>query len=324
MKEILITIIVPIYRVEDYLSRCVKSLVAQTYKNIEIILVDDGSPDACPLLCDEWGAKDDRIKVIHKENGGLSDARNAGIQAAEGEYILFVDSDDWVSADYVKNLYQAVYDSNADICECDIIRTAGEAVPYGNVQESVPVCYEVEEALKLLIEDSIFHQYVWNKIYKIDCVKNIPFEKGKINEDEFWTYQVFGKAKKVIKIQKKLYYYFQRDNSIMGTVYNQRRLDVLEAKTGRQQYIEKYFPNLSFTAKANLLQSCMYSGQMVILYMRGEERDIALEVVIKYFKDAVVEMEKLPVSLKQKIWIYSARINFKLTCRIRNSLKIGF
>lgn len=320
----MVSIIVPIYKVEDYLNRCVESLVIQTYTNIEIILVDDGSPDTCPLLCDEWKTKDERIKVIHKENGGLSDARNAGIRAAEGEYILFVDSDDWVSTDYVKDLYQAICNSNADICECDIIRTTEKSVLYHDTRESVPVCYEIEEALKLLIEDRIFHQYVWNKIYKTDCVKNIFFEKGKINEDEFWTYQVFGKANKVSKIQKKLYYYFQRDNSIMGTEYNQKRLDVLEAKNRRQQYIEKNFPKLSSIAKVNLLQSCFYSGQMVILYMQDEEREKALEIVIRYFKEAVIGAEKLSVSLKQKFWINSAKLDFKLTCRIRNRLKIGF
>ena len=130
MNESLISVIVPIFKVEDYLNRCVESLIAQTYHNLEIILVDDGSTDTCPQLCDEWAEKDKRIKVIHKKNGGLSDARNAGIRAAEGEYILFVDSDDWVCADYAESLYRAVESSNSDICECDVIRTSGEIMPH--------------------------------------------------------------------------------------------------------------------------------------------------------------------------------------------------
>lgn len=324
MNESLISVIVPIFKVEDYLNRCVESLIAQTYHNLEIILVDDGSTDTCPQLCDEWAEKDKRIKVIHKKNGGLSDARNAGIRAAEGEYILFVDSDDWVCADYAESLYRAVESSNSDICECDVIRTSGEIMPHYEGKECIPVCYEPEEALKLLIEDRIFHQHVWNKIYRCDCIQGIPFEKGMVNEDEFWTYQIFGRANKVSKIQKKLYYYFQRNNSIMGTEYNYKRLDVLEAKNRRQRYIEKNYPRLGPTARINLLQTCMYSGQMVILHMKGEECDRALQSVTAYFKEEAKESKKMPVSLKEKFWFGAAKINFRLVCRIRNRLKIGF
>ena len=123
MEIFLVSIIVPVYKVEDYLSRCVKSLIKQTYRNIEIILVDDGSPDRCPELCDFWVEQDDRIRVIHKKNGGLSDARNAGVSIAKGEYIIFVDSDDWVDDTFVESLYLGAYNTHSDICECEIIKT---------------------------------------------------------------------------------------------------------------------------------------------------------------------------------------------------------
>ena len=119
----LVSIIVPVYKVEDYLERCIRSIVNQTYKEIEIIIINDGSPDKCPEICDKWAEEDKRIKVIHKKNGGLSDARNAGMQIASGEYIAFVDSDDWISPFYLEYLIKAIVDSKCDIVECDIIRT---------------------------------------------------------------------------------------------------------------------------------------------------------------------------------------------------------
>lgn len=326
VSEPLISLIVPIYNVEKYLDRCVKSLVSQTYENIEIILVEDGSPDKCSQICDLWKEKDRRIKVIHKENGGLSDARNTGIKVAKGEYMLFVDSDDWVSPDYVLVLYQAMLSTNADICECEVLKTNGENL--GRILEKKwqPVCYGTELALKLLIKDSVFHQYVWNKIYRVACVKDIFFIQGKINEDEFWTYRVFGNANRIAKIDKKMYYYFQRNDSIMGENYNFKHLDALEAKIERQQYIERNFPALSLEARIDLIQSCIYSGQMILAYMIGEERNMAMKRAYNYLKKATKNVDYLfeRISFKQNVWLILARTNFMLTCKVRNILKIGF
>ena len=323
-KTPLVSVIIPIFKVEKYLNRCVNSVITQQYKNIEIILVDDGSPDGCPALCDQWAERDKRIKVIHKQNGGLSDARNAGIDVSKGEFIVFIDSDDWVSIEYISSLYQAMENTNADICECEIIKTNNSILDEDDEIASNPICYSPEEALNFLIQDKMFHQYVWNKIYKRCCLTGIPFVKGKVNEDEFWTYQVFGKAKKIVKIQKKLYYYFQRPESIMGSVYGLKRLDVLEAKIERQKYIETNFPRLSSVSKANLLQSCIYSGQMILLYMKGSEYNTAITIVKQAFKEAAQQSVKLPIPMKQKIWIELAKINLLFTCRLRNLLKIGF
>lgn len=128
-QEALISVIVPIYRVEEYLPRCIDSLLAQTYQNIQIILVDDGSPDACGRICDEYASTDKRIQVIHKENGGLSDARNAGLSASKGDYIAFVDSDDWVASEYLERMQQSLCKHDADICECSVQHTSGDVLP---------------------------------------------------------------------------------------------------------------------------------------------------------------------------------------------------
>lgn len=324
MKEPLISVIVPIYGVEKYLDRCISTIVNQTYKNLEIILVDDGSPDKCPDICDQWKDKDERIIVIHKKNGGLSDARNAGLEVASGEYISFIDSDDWVSVEFIRCLYDAVKNSNSEICECEVIRTNTlNNVDYSMTNFTV-TSYTTEEAMKLLIRNTIFHQHVWNKLYKKECLQNILFPKGKINEDEFWTYQVFGNVRKVSKIQCQLYFYFQRNESIMGKNYNIRRLDGLEAKLERQEYINHRFPSLNDIALTNMIQSCIYSGQMILLYMNDQEREKAMKRTISYFNTTIKLFAKPSVSFKESVWINLAKINFAMTCKIRNILKIGF
>ena len=233
----LISVIVPIYNVEKYLARCVDSIVNQTYKNLEIILVDDGSPDRCPQMCDDYAEKDSRIKVVHKNNGGLSDARNAGMAVATGEYISFIDSDDYVSDDFFECLLNVMNKENSDIAECSVVKFY-EDNRFDEFSDDLSVkTYDTQDAMSALIAENPFHQHVWNKLYKTELVKDIPYAVGKLNEDEFWTYRVFGRANKVARLNKTMYYYFQRSSSIMGVGYNIRRLDALEGKANRQKKI---------------------------------------------------------------------------------------
>ena len=246
-SENLISIVVPIYNVEKYLHRCVDSLLNQTYGNYEIILVDDGSTDDSLEICDEYRLKDKRVQVIHQDNGGLSRARNSGIKIAKGEYIAFVDSDDWVSEYYLETLINTARNTGADIVECEIMRTSGVENSISG-HSAVYISYSTVEALRLLIEDNVFHQYVWNKLYRRDLMADLYFPHGKTNEDEFWTYRIFANAQKIVKTNSVLYYYFQRNDSIMGTTYSVKRLDALEAKIQRMEYIEKHFPEYDLVA----------------------------------------------------------------------------
>lgn len=218
----------PVYNVQPYIERCITSLEQQTYFNIEIILVDDGSTDDCPKICDAFAKVDSRIKVIHKKNWGLSDARNTGLLEAKGELIAFVDSDDWVSPHYIEVMYDIMQCQLADIVECDVIRSDGSPISLDFSDDLVVTRYNTQEALKLLITDTVFHQHVWNKLYKRDVIKEISFEYGKCNEDEFWTYQVFGNAARIAKVSAPLYFYYQRPESIMGQGYKLNRLDAIE------------------------------------------------------------------------------------------------
>lgn len=321
----LISVIVPIYNVEKYLARCVDSIVNQTYKNLEIILVDDGSPDSCPQMCDDYAKKDSRIKVVHKKNGGLSDARNAGMAVATGEYISFIDSDDYVSDDFFECLLDVINKENSDIAECSVVKFY-EDNRFDEFSDDLSVkTYDTQDAMSALIAENPFHQHVWNKLYKTELVKDIPYAVGKLNEDEFWTYQVFGRANKVSKLNKTMYYYFQRNSSIMGVGYNIRRLDALEGKANRQKYIENNFPELSTQAKIDLYGSCMFAYQSVLKFMSGADKKNALELIRKYRKMYNLSFDEInTIKDSSKKYFMFAKFNFYLCCKMRAVCGIGF
>lgn len=229
MKE-KVSIIVPIYKVEKYLDRCIKSIVDQTYKNLEIILVDDGSPDKCPKICDDWSKKDKRIKVIHKENGGLSDARNEGIRKATGSYIGFVDSDDYIEETFVEILYNSLKKGKTNISQCGI--------NYINDDANI-ICIKGYDADVIktglqMINDYYGNHYienvvVWNKLYDTNLFHKNHFPIGKIHEDEFTTYKLLYKEKNISIVHDNLYNYNQTAGGIMHSKNYIRHLDLLDA-----------------------------------------------------------------------------------------------
>ena len=216
IKEPLISVIVPIYNVEKYLNKCVDSIINQTYKNLEIILVDDGSPDNCPQICDEYAKKDKRIKVIHKENGGLSDSRNVGIQEAKGEYIGFIDSDDYIDSEMYEYLYNLIEKYSADISNCGH-RDVGLVNEEGPLPED-EIVLNSKEALELLSRDTWIKNFAVNKLYKKSLFidNNIEYPVGKIMEDILTTYRLIEKANIIAVGNKNYYNYLKRDNSITG------------------------------------------------------------------------------------------------------------
>lgn len=236
MNEELITVIVPVYKVEAYIHRCINSLLKQTYKNLEIILVDDGSPDKCAEICDEYALIEDRIKVIHKKNGGLSDARNKGIDAAKGNLITFIDSDDWVHEEYIERLYHLLKDTNSDITVCDFIRTSSENFEVNSFIKNIE--FTNIEALAQLT--SVFYLQMvvaWGKLYKRELFEEIRFPEGKIHEDEFTTYRLLFKARKITLTTAQLLYYWQREDSIMGSAFNMKsKIHLIEAYEERSHF----------------------------------------------------------------------------------------
>ena len=215
MKKI--SIIVPVYKVEKYLDTCVNSLVNQTQENIEIILVDDGSPDNCPKICDDWAKKDSRIKVIHKENGGLSDARNKALEIATGDYIGFVDSDDYVSLDMYKTLVELLEKNDADISICQYVRFTENDTPQFTNDNEIYTFDNNIEVLKCMFSDKLVANAVWDKLYKKEIFDGIRFPVGMNYEDSYTTYKLILKANKFAITTSKFYGYMQRSNSIMAT-----------------------------------------------------------------------------------------------------------
>lgn len=214
-KTILVSVIVPIYKVEKYLDVCINSIVKQTYTNLEIILVDDGSPDRCPQICDSWMEKDSRIKVIHKANGGLSAARNSGLDISEGDYISFVDSDDYIAPIFIEILLLNALRNNAQIsCTgyCEVSENAKILGDYGRADELVMNKYE---AIKYLFSSDSFGNYAWNKLYRRDLFDNIRFPNGMMMEDLGTTYLLIEKSEFITYNPQKLYYYLQREDSIL-------------------------------------------------------------------------------------------------------------
>ena len=284
MEMPLISVIVPVYKVEKYLDRCVQSIVDQTYRNLEIILVDDGSPDNCGAMCDAWAEKDPRIKVIHKENGGQADARNVGMAIAMGEYIAFVDSDDWIDAQMYQSLYETMITTDSDIVSCGAKRVWSDGRPAQELLSVNMDCVlEQEAAMEAMITGNGLVQVPCNKLYKSCLVRDILFPVGVAHEDDFWTWQVVFRAKQVSIIRESYYNYLQRGNSTMGVGFSEKRLMVVRAKTERQEYIEKMMPDLTDVGRVDMVYTCMHLGIQVLKNMC--RKDIVR--CMTYLKDTV-------------------------------------
>lgn len=314
----LISVIVPVYKVEPYLDRCVSSIVNQTYKNLEIILVDDGSPDRCGAMCDAWAARDNRIRVIHQENQGGGAARNAALDVASGALIAFVDSDDYLAPNTYDYLY-GLLEQGADIAECDYVEVTDDAAAFS--QDGEVHTYPVQEALVAHIQDRFFCQLIWNKLYRRAVIGAIRFPTGKKIDDEFFTYRVLGNAKTLTRSNRICYAYRQQEDSVMHSMDVQKRLQAVEAKAERQDYILAKFPALADDSLKSLWFTCIYQGQLAQRELGRSEAQQAMQ----YLKGvlAAYPCRLHGCTIKDKIWLSLAAVSLKYTCKIRNSLGKG-
>lgn len=249
MKE-LVSVIIPVYKVEAYLERCVDSVLAQTYENLEILLVDDGSPDGCPALCDKYAAADSRVRVIHQENMGLSGARNAGIDQAQGSYLSFIDSDDYVAPDFIESLYEACVSTGSQLSLCRWMYVHGEELPREEAKkagckttedggEDGLRVYSRRELMEMLYDpDGAYFVVAWNKLYRRELFGEIRYPLGQIHEDEATTYKLFHRAAQGAFVDRPLYGYFVAPTSITRG-FNPRRLDWITGVKERLDFFEK-------------------------------------------------------------------------------------
>lgn len=305
-----ISVIVPVYNVENDIENCLNSILDQTYKNLQIILVDDGSTDRSGRICDIYAQKDKRIEVTHKENGGLADARNTGLEKVMGEYIAFLDSDDYIYPTFYEELYKMVKEYNADIGECEFLRIniedkliAKDIIDNNNVKNITQNIETNEDALCDLygprLKPYIKKVVVWNKLYKKNIFRTIRFPVGKLHEDEYTTYKIIHSAEKIISTNKILHGYMQTKNSIMRQEIKQKRIDDnLDAYIKSSEYFEELgLTEIEMKSRRRYLENCIELAGKVARGS-GANKQKQLEQISKLYKD---NYEKYMDKIKSKI-----------------------
>lgn len=235
----LVSVIVPVYNVESYVAKCIESIVNQTFKDLEIILIDDGSTDSSGSICDSFAEKDKRIKVIHKENGGLSSARNAGLDIAVGDYIVFVDSDDYINLKMIETLYSVCIENVADLAICNYIHVDenGEEIGISELRITQPQIVSSDWMLERISRGWTFGAIAWNKMYSGKFFKELRYPAGRISEDEFISHRVMAESKKAVIIPNVLYYYTLRQGSITKVGFSLKKLDSVYAFIDRIDFL---------------------------------------------------------------------------------------
>lgn len=285
MKKI--SVIVPIYNVEKYLERCIESIINQTYKNLEIILIDDGSPDKCGTICDKYSKMDSRIVVIHKENGGLSDARNAGIKVATGDYISYIDSDDYIDTDMYEYMINELEFQNSDIVICGIYKEFEDGKSYIKTNRSIERL-ENKEALIRLNSFASFDMAVWNKLYKKSVIEGIEFPIGKKSEDYFVMYQYFNKSQMISILPDPKYHYLQRENSISRGKNISH--DYIEGSLKQRDFFKENYPEIEFVGNTAYAFSYIATYNRYLkynIYISKENSQKFKAEVRKYIKDVI-------------------------------------
>lgn len=293
MKEFkLVSIIVPVYNVENYLSKCVDSIINQTYRNLEIILVDDGSTDCSSKICDEYAKNDTRILVIHKANGGQSEARNIGISESKGEYIFFVDSDDYIEYNAIETMLEIAENKNVDMVIADIysVNEKGEILNEGKGQYTFQneSLFSAEEAAQAFAE---LDWGPWNKLYKRSIHKDIYFPQGKIHEDEAIMFQLFERCDKIVYTNARLYNYLQREGSTTSAKYSLKKMDWFEVWLNNFKYVQEHFPSAEKKVMKKLMVTAIYNldnllniknieAEKYIFQIRKELREYQQEILL--------------------------------------------
>lgn len=312
MKENLISVILPIYNVSNYLDRCMESVIHQTYNNIEIIMVDDGSTDDSALKCDEYKKKDDRIVVFHKENGGLSDARNYGIKRASGDYITCIDSDDFVDLDYIEYLYNLIkkYNVKMSICQHRVLYSSGNIKDFGKNGEEI---LTNKSCLEKMLYHDIIDTSAWAKLYDRSLFFEVEYPKGKLFEDIATTYKLMIKCNTIAVGYESKYNYIVRRDSIVNCSFNLKKLDLLEMTDKMADDVLSIYPDLG---KA-VLRRRVYArfstlNQMLNVQGVEKEREVIIDFIKKYAHN-VIRDSKAPMQDRMAILLLQFNYNIYQT-----------
>ena len=315
MENFKISVIVPVYNVEKYINRCVDSIINQTYKNLEIILVDDGSPDNCGKICDEYAKKDGRIKVVHKENGGVSSARNIGLDIATGDYIGFIDSDDYIELDMFECLVNSIIKYNLDICECNFIIEEKNNISY--VKCKYENILENRDIIKNYLSDNIRPE-TCNKLYKKEFFDDIRFDTTMIlGEDAFINYQIMKRAMKIYNINQYKYHYVKREGSATSYFINKKSLLYID-KIETMIENEKNDMDLYNICINRYLTVCFSRLNRMVVHNSYENFEYIKRKVYKYKKYILkkgnfkFKLGFIMLLLGKKFYRYVLKLEFKL------------
>ena len=321
LENSLISLIIPVYNVEEYLDRCINSVVKQTYSNLEIILINDGSTDKSGYLCDVWKEKDSRIIVIHKNrNEGLSAARNSGLDRSSGEYIGFVDSDDWIATDMYELLYAMLVENNADISHCSYKKVLSEKNLFSDTDIENKMLLDNFDGMKEFLSFNHFILSVWNKLYKRELISDIRFEVGRMfAEDIHFNFFAFMRAKKTIYINKPKYYYFQRNNSILSDSFSKKNLDIIYFSDLLVQMTKKYYIKLlPFAIKKDIIENILMIISITKHKKKEEYRHELLEIANRLKNEFRTGIMNRYLPMKYKVFLFTVIINKHLLFFICN------
>ncbi|MEH7444042.1 glycosyltransferase [Bacillus sp. JJ1122] len=289
-----VSVVVPIFKVEKYLNRCINSILSQTYRNIEVILVNDGSPDRCGSMAEEYAAIDSRVKVIHKENGGLSDARNVGMEQVTGKYTMFVDSDDWLPANAIEMLINTCKRYKADVVQSAFYYAYEDHLLFDHKhysQKGTPVTLNRESLMYELVKNERVKNFAWGKLYKTSILQGIPFKKGVLFEDVFWAHQVMDRVKKFVLINQPLYFYLQRSDSIVAS-YTPRNLDILAGLKERHKFIEANYKELVDESYKVILKTSLVHYNLLTINWRKDKRGYYRNEVRDFIRKSSAQFKK--------------------------------
>ncbi|MDP4142966.1 MAG: glycosyltransferase [Bacillota bacterium] len=316
--HIKLSIIVPVYNVEKYIHRCIDSILEQTFTDFELILVDDGSLDNSGRICNGYAGFDSRIKVIHKKNGGLSSARNAGLDIAQGEYIGFVDSDDWIEKDMYESLYNAMLKYDADVTICGRFVVKRDEITAISDSEEVQVFNRFEALYELILDDiNKINNFAWDKLYKKELFKDIRFPEGRYFEDIFTAYKILLAANKIVHIKSPKYYYFQREDSICRLLTFKKSYDIYLGWSECLTNVKRFYPLLSEICNEKIVNkqySCLCS--MLTSIDKDEHlceiNEVSLELRENYF----YLRHRGNLDIKIRLWMILSSINLNLCYKI--------
>lgn len=314
----LISVIVPIYKVEDFLPKCLTTLTGQTYPNLQILLVEDGSPDGSGAICDAWAAKDSRIQVLHQANQGGGAARNAALDLAKGELLAFVDSDDYLHPEFYENLYTLIA-QGADIAECGYVEAVNDDAQLGQ-GSLTPIWDDRKDAMTAHIRDTHYRQIIWNKLYRREVAAGIRFPVGTKIDDEYYTYQLLGNAGKLARINWAGYAYRQNPGSVMHEGFSLKRVQSLEAKQQRLRYLSRRMPELVDVAKEDMVMTCLFIQQESLRTLKGEELQKASHLIREAMEEAIPLNGNPENGKLRRILLQFAQKDLKATARLLNFL----